>query len=697
MSDHGINDACEDEDDGTLLTQPALRSPHGMSEDADAAQQSASESSDVDESSAASSTPPSPTLAERRAQNIQRNVDLLERLGLQHGIAPRKLQPKRKRVIVDEESTDATSIRLKGMILPTRTSANKLNTETIYLKYPHREPQLRRLLGCILAAASHPTEYVPSPIICHGPAGTGKTAILLDILKLLPNYRTAYVNCATFEQVGNAELLMLHISNQLRNKPCPHLHDNLTLQKLSRATNQTDETEQMEELGTKGSRRSRSATYAPTMSVLKGSAKQYTTYSLQAEMSSLAESADAPLCAVWNFGRELKEQLSMDTCLILVLDNAELIPATVRNNKNLLAQLLLLPQVFELNLTIVLITNTYLLHETRMDNLAAASLSLATLSGDVHPIVIRFSAYRPKQLKTILKRPLIQLSIVEQCKDPIECCSGFSFVKHLYDSFLDMVIQTLHGRTANVCEVIQLARSMWPAFTLPLTSKYFEKTVATIKSATLAKAKASCAVVDSASADREFASFLNKKIRPLLRDLEATGFGSLSNITTSCDASQQWPDLVRYLMLAAYLCQVNHADKDKQLFSIRKNRQRRPNDANHDEQEELAFGSTAEKNSSRYIRPHSFPLERVLSVFVCIVGLRRLNKDENDTLGNLGDVFFNDMFSTLREAGVLLEQCTPSASDAISLTAPRYHTTISDDDAKSLARAMNFPLDQFTL
>jgi hypothetical protein len=55
------------------------------------------------------------------------------------------------------------------------------------------------------------------------------------------------------------------------------------------------------------------------------------------------------------------------------------------------------------------------------------------------------------------------------------------------------------------------------------------------------------------------------------------------------------------------------------------------------------------------------------------------------------------MLSTLRDTGFLLEYPSQSNSDVIRLTDPRYYTTLSEDGAKTLASALNFPLEQFTL
>lgn len=676
-------------DEASLLTQPDESIvPHTPGAFTDRPQSPTRDTDEADTDSSQSSSPPSPSLAERRALNIQRNAALLRRLGLQHGVVPRHMQRSQRRRVDQrpelQQETHATSDRRPvGMLLTTRRQKhlleNDTNLDTIYQKYPHRETQLRKLLGSFLATSSHSSYYVPPPIFCHGPPGTGKTAIITDILELMDDHRTAYINCATMEPNAGAEQIVSHISKQLfRSNNERYGGDQSQRETMPKVSHQSTEVKER-----KRARLSRSHSTKST--------EQYNTYSLQADMSSSTESTGIPLCAVWNFGRELRARLSKDVRLVVVLDHAEMLMNMAANStKNFLAQLMLLPQVLNLNMTVVAVSNSYLLQETRIDSLCSAHLSQATIVGDVHPIVVHFTAYRRKQLQTILCHPLVRQSIIGRRACSELCSVATAFAPKVYNSFVDLALQNVHGRINNIKEIIQLFRSWWPHFLQPLTEKRFEKL---FEEANEAVPPHSFDAIDPSAAQREVLTLLSKQAHVLLRNHDSIMFRLPESPHQSKGIRHELPALAKYLMLSLYLCQVNHVEKDKQLFGNRKSVRRREQDVNRDEQEELAFGSNSEKHLSRAIRPRTFPLERVLSVFNSLVRLTHCS----DTGSRLdGEMMVSCTLASLREMGILREYPVPTASDTIRLIDPRYYSTMTEEDAKKLANAVNFPLEKFT-
>jgi Cdc6-like AAA superfamily ATPase len=509
-----------------------------------------------------------------------------------------------------------------------------------------------------------------------------------DILGLLPDRRSAYINCQTFEQITSAEQIMHHILKQLRS--VKHRNSRQTDQQtLRRRANSSKHRRQQPTPKGHYEKRSKLARSAADRSLKDSTTKQYTTFSLQTEMSAMAESTETPMCAVWNFGRELKERSTKCGSSVIIMDHADLIFSKVGNNKNLLSQLLLLPQVFDLNLTIVLITNTHLLLETRIDNLAQSTG--ASISADVHPIVVYFPPYRLKEITSILQQPLVRQAIVGMTvgHEAVKCPSSRVFADKAYHAYVDSIVQTIQGRTSDVKEIIQLARSLWQTYVNPLSTLQAQRL---IEDANKPADPNEQATDRRADLDSELILLLDKKARVLFRELGV----ALGNFKSRVDAVHHLPVLAKYLLLSAYLCRANHADKDKQLFSMQKNGRRKQQRGDRDEQEEAAFGSSTEKNPSTLVRPRTFPLERVLSVYVSIVGLQRALSDEEERSTYLGDFEFNNMLCHLCEAGLLHEHPVQSAGVVIRMTDPRYYTTITDEEAKVLAKALNFQLDKYT-
>lgn len=109
--------------------------------------------------------------------------------------------------------------------------------------------------------------------------------------------------------------------------------------------------------------------------------------------------------AVVAFGRSLQRYFGggCQRAAVLVLDHAErLLTLSARKKSsdkaNCLAELLLLPKVMRLNLTIVVVSRYSLLYGTRLDNIASSEKSTATLAGSVGGLTIQFPAYKDHQV-----------------------------------------------------------------------------------------------------------------------------------------------------------------------------------------------------------------------------------------------------------------------------------------------------------
>jgi hypothetical protein len=189
----------------------------------------------------------------------------------------------------------------------------------------------------------------------------------------------------------------------------------------------------------------------------------------------------------------------------------------------------------------------------------------------------------------------------------------------------------------------------------------------------------------------------------------------IASSKAACDSAL--PYLSKCLLLAAFVCQNNKSDKDKALFTIQRNgkkNSRKGDRAGDNDADALAYGSTSlEQQELKVLRPRTFSLERMLSLFVNIVGLiggeEKLKLSVNvyeskDLLQSMGSICFFESLGRLRQIGLLHEaQGTSIDSDVytsfegIDLTSTKYWCELSRYDAEALAKSVDFPLDNFLL
>ena len=128
------------------------------------------------------------SLLERRARNVERNQDLLARLGMDFGaIRPKK---KRKTAPVVKESVEPQKAEEppRGMLLAAPSSA--LSTD-----FPFRQAQIRKLQALL--------GHSCVPILVSGPGGTGKTAVVQACIRA---HLHAYVDCAALDAPSMMEV-----------------------------------------------------------------------------------------------------------------------------------------------------------------------------------------------------------------------------------------------------------------------------------------------------------------------------------------------------------------------------------------------------------------------------------------------------------------------------------------------------------
>jgi hypothetical protein len=319
--------------------------------------------------------------------------------------------------------------------------------------YPYRESQINRLAAilhasigtCSAASAAQASVHVPAPIFISGPPSTGKTSIVRGVLKALQdeNLHTAYLHCAIMEP-ASVERLVLDAYKQLRTSAEIDLgflrrhkrrrHGSI----LPSSSPKPVRTTPQPETGSRSSE-ARTDTQPPPLSNRSDAADDTTEDHqprLQPRRAVKEASIGSSVClmpskppsirakpsieqdherngsndvetshsAIVAFGRSLARHFGpgSGTAAVMVLDHAEcLLTLSARkktNDKsNCLAELLLLPKVMRLNLTILVISRYSLLQHTRLDNLASAEKATATLAGGVVGLTIQFPAYNTRQ------------------------------------------------------------------------------------------------------------------------------------------------------------------------------------------------------------------------------------------------------------------------------------------------------------
>ena len=299
------------------------------------------------------------------------------------------------------------------------------------------------------------------------------------------------------------------------------------------------------------------------------------------------------------------------------------------------------------------------------------------------------------------------------------------FTRQVVKSFINTLVQTLYGSTRDIKEIVRLGRLLWPVYIKPLHSTNIEKTM---KSVQLFLPSSKSAIPTVQENGKEILSFLDQQILPQIRSKvehclysfteqdKTQQQGSIatskqtqhSQTTEPVGSAHGMAYLSKCLLLAAFICQTNRPDKDKQLFTIQKNGKKNNVNRKKSHGEDLAFGSSRNGSSKGY-RPRMYPMERMLSVFVSIVGLNqgqqleRKSKDSTDcesiTPGSIGSSDFFEAMSHLRDIGIIHDKAgrSSSATDTVNLVTPKFWSSTTRDEADSVAKSIGFQLDDYLL
>lgn len=257
------------------------------------------------------------------------------------------------------------------------------------------------------------------------------------------------------------------------------------------------------------------------------------------------------------------------------------------------------------------------------------------------------------------------------------------FQQSVQTSFVSSLVQCLHESTFDTSRYLQPANDLWAVYIEPLSKKEIQKTIAAAK-------RSMGDTIDKSMLEKEIVSILDKKFFSRARELLSRGqLESPRSMSTQC---HDFAPLTKFLLLSAFLCQNNRAESDKRLFVIQKNGQRRRNSVPKNDDEDVAFG----KNDDKAKQKRSFPLERMMSVYVSLVNLHGDAKSKED-IQSLGSSQFYENLMNLSRIGLVPESRNITMLTELNAPPSRYCCQLTRSEAFGIARSLSFPLDRYLL
>ena len=318
-----------------------------------------------------------------------------------------------------------------------------------------------------------------------------------------------------------------------------------------------------------------------------------------------------------------------------------------------------------------------------LNNAADPSRALGTISNAIHPIIVQFPAYKGTKVFTEIlsteenRKLILGNSLTGSGNALVSSAMRQSLKDKLVRSFLNTIVQFVSDATRDLRDFRRLGRSLWPSFVAPLHPSVLRTTLGGAASKLGIEGGLTRAVLSDpvrySEIEDEVVRLLGTRFYARVSSL-AAGDDSLTLLTLDEDgvlpvvapsatrattdagsgdedgggrilqipnlgaiaSSFPQPYLRSCLLLAAFVCQHNKADRDRKLFSAIGNGKRRKSRAKEDiyggNDEDVAFGSTSTKSGSTRQRPKQVeelrslklrpvPLERVFSIFTTLVRL----------------------------------------------------------------------------
>lgn len=431
-------------------------------------------------------------------------------------------------------------------------------------------------------------------------------------------------------------------------------------------------------------------------------------------------------------GKSKKRAPRYGRCAFLILDNADRILSWNKSRRNNpLAELLLLPKIMGINLTLVLISRSSLYQYSRVQ------MPPGTILDAVQPNHIHFDAYSSVEIiKDIMLVPRIREIVIGRSNltRHKHICVGVNavrarFEQMCYSSLLGWFISNVKGSTQDLTEIIRLARLLWPEYVAPLDGSAgsinpaFELAMTRVlchlkvneNETSAACICSACVCLSSADGTQSgvgFAELKQQLFEKLDKNIRETMRGFLSSVVlmpgrvlskrSSKPYAERLSYVTKFLLLAAFLCQNKKAESDKNLFTKKSTGKSRRSTNKTDVGSSYASSSAELKQLT--VRQPSFPVERLLSVFYSIMGsYGKHSVHQNGEGADVSEMGTERLFrniSQLNATGLIRRVgfSNTNASkniDSTEMTAAKFTCTLSREDAHLIAESVGFPLDKY--
>lgn len=281
----------------------------------------------------------------------------------------------------------------------------------------------------------------------------------------------------------------------------------------------------------------------------------------------------------------------------------------------------------------------------------------------------------------------------------------------LYESLVEVIIQSVESTTRDIREMLRLLRLIWPLYLRPILNGDNDNSSNNDASLVSLLLKKSCTRTSGNEKQEvhlngRVSEKLGQKVRPYVRQMLNDCLLQPGNIMhqkkDKCDnnVEVELPYYSVYLLLAAYLCQANKAENDLKLYTNRasgqRRRGRRSNQSNDTQMENVTHASSnkAQQNLKNEKMP-SFPLERLLSIFSSITGKYAIVKGKSKELGTTTTFA---KISELEELGYIscIDHSTNARkSNIMSTSSLKYCCKITKKQAEQFASQVKFPLSNY--
>jgi len=201
----------------------------------------------------------------------------------------------------------------------------------------------------------------------------------------------------------------------------------------------------------------------------------------------------------------------------------------------------------------------------------------------------------------------------------------------VYMSLVDIVIQSTESSTRDIREMLRLLCILWPTYTKPLLAESsglliecaqaFQQMTKEELNAIIKEGK-----LEDQSILQKISENLGSKIRVHIREVIKTcllnpglNYSPNENSASRQTLSHRLPYFTKFVLLAAYLCQSNRADRDRKLYTNQKSARRKRGQGKETNTESVSYASSAKAQQElQSTKVPSFPFERMFSIFSSI-------------------------------------------------------------------------------